>query len=368
MAVNLAEKYSNQVDEVIRKGALTGAGTNNDVNFVGAKTVQVYSMDTAPLNDYNASGTNRYGTPAELQDTLQEMTMTQAKSFTYTIDKTNAVDSPEGVRDAGASLRREIDRVIIPEIDRYRLAVFANNAGTKTYTENTAANAYTTFLDANTVISDAEFPLEGRVAFCRTDFIKLLKLAPEYTKATELAQDRIIFKGQVGECDGVAIISVPSSRMPTGVSFIITHPMCSPAPVKLQDYKIHADPPGIAGHLVEGLFYHDCFVFNNKKGGIAVNYGKFGTLTATMTAETTAGKGKVAVAEAETISGASLVYKTASSVTAPTLGTDLSSGWTALPADGVVSATSGHKICVAAIDADKKAVAVSDVITVAVGS
>ena len=41
MAVNLAEKYSNQVDEVIRRGLLSTAGTNNDVEFGGAQTVMV---------------------------------------------------------------------------------------------------------------------------------------------------------------------------------------------------------------------------------------------------------------------------------------------------------------------------------------
>lgn len=365
MAINLATKYSAQIDEVIRKGLLTTAGTNNDVDFIGTKTVKVYSMETAPLNDYTASGSNRYGTPTEIEDTTQEMTMTQAKSFSFTIDKTNAVDSPEGVRDAGKALQRQIDNKIIPEVDRYRLAVFANKAGTKSYTENTAANAYTTFLAANTKITDAEFPVDGRVAFCVTSFIELLKKSSEFTRNTELAQDQIIFKGQVGVCDGVAIISVPSSRMPAGVSFIITHPMCAPAPVKIQDYKIHDDPPGIAGRLVEGLIYHDCFVFDNKKVGVAVNYGKYGTLTATMTASETSGKGIVSVTGNS--SGATLVYKTAASVTAPTLGTSLSA-WTVLPADGEVSATASQKICVAAKDADGKAVAVSDVIDTAVGA
>lgn len=365
MAINLATKYSAQIDEVIRKGLLTTAGTNNDVDFIGTKTVKVYSMETAPLNDYTASGSNRYGTPTEIEDTTQEMTMTQAKSFSFTIDKTNAVDSPEGVRDAGKALQRQIDNKIIPEVDRYRLAVFANKAGTKSYAENTAANAYTTFLAANTKITDAEFPVDGRVAFCVTSFIELLKKSSEFTRNTELAQDQIIFKGQVGVCDGVAIISVPSSRMPAGVSFIITHPMCAPAPVKIQDYKIHDDPPGIAGRLVEGLIYHDCFVFDNKKVGVAVNYGKYGTLTATMTASETSGKGIVSVTGNS--SGATLVYKTAASVTAPTLGTSLST-WTVLPADGEVSATASQKICVAAKDADGKAVAVSDVIDTAVGA
>lgn len=365
MAINWATKYSNQVDEVIRKGTLTDAGVNNDVDFVGARTVKVYSMGTATLNDYTASGSNRYGTPEELQDTTQEMTLTQAKSFSFTIDKTNAVDTPEGVRDTGKALRRQIDQKIIPEVDRYRLAVFANNAGTKVYTAATAANAYTLFLNANTTITDNEFPLEGRVAFCTPGFVELLKKSSEYTRNTELAQDQILFKGQVGMCDGVAIISVPSSRMPAGVTFIITHPMCSPAPVKLQEYKVHSDPPGIAGHLVEGLLYHDAFVFDNKKVGISVNYGAFGTLTAEMTASTTTGKGIVTVSGNS--SGATLVYKTAASVTAPTLGADLTS-WTVLPADGEVSATASQKICVAARDADKKAVAVSAVIDTAVGA
>ena len=366
MATNLAIKYSDQIDEVIKKGLLTEAGVNNDYDFIGAKTVKVYNMQTAPLNDYITSGTSRYGTPTELEDTLQELTMSQAKSFTYTIDKTNAVDSPEGVRDAGKSLQREIDQKIIPEVDRYRLAVFANKAGTKAYTENSASNAYTTFLAANTAITDAEFPLEGRVAFCKTQFIELLKQDTNFTKATELAQDRIIFKGQVGECDGVAIIAVPSGRMPAGVSFIITHPICSSAPVKIQDYKIHADPPGIAGHLVEGLIYHDCFVLNNKAAGVAVNYGAYGTLGFSMTAEETSGKGKITITG--NTSGGTLVYKThASSVADPTLGGDVSA-WTALPADGVISATATHKIRVALKDSAGKAVAVTAQETVVVGA
>ena len=364
MAIELATKYSTQVDEIIRKGLLSTAGTNNDVDFVSAQTVKVYSMGVAPLNDYNVNGgMQRYGTPVELQDSTQEMTMTQQKSFTFTIDKTHAVDSPEGIRNAGRALQRQIEQVINPEIDRYRFAKFAENAGTKTFTAITSDNAYSAFVAANTAITDEEIPTEGRVAFCSSDFIGSLKNDGSFTKSTELAQDRIIFKGMVGECDGVAVVQVPKRRMPAGVSFIITHPMCAPAPVKLQEYTIHENPPGIAGHLVEGLVYHDVFVFENKKGAIAVNYGALETLTAAMTAAAT-GTGTVAVTG--NTNGGTLVYKTASSVTAPKLGDDLSA-WTALPADGVVTATSGNKIVVALRNKDNKAVATSAAIAVVVG-
>lgn len=275
MAVNLAEKYSSQVDEVIRRGLLSTAGTNNDVEFGNAQTVKVYSLDTAPLNDYDpTAGMSRYGTPVELEDTVQTMQMSQQKSFTFTIDKTYESDSPESVRNAGKALQRQIEQVIIPAIDTYRFSVLATKAGTKIEKVLSSGNAYSTFVEANTAITDEEFPVEGRVAFCSNAFIELLKQDGAFTKATELAQDRVIYKGMVGDCDGVAIIAVPKRRLPEDTAFIITHPMCAPAPVKLQDYKIHKDPPGIAGTLVEGLLYHDIFVFDKKKKAVAVCFDR----------------------------------------------------------------------------------------------
>ena len=275
MSINLAEKYSSQVDEVIRRGLLSTAGTNNDVEFGNAQTVMVYSLDTAPLNDYDPTGgMSRYGEPVELEDTVQTMQMTQQKSFTFTIDKTYESDSPEGVRNAGKALQRQIEQVIIPAIDTYRFGVLADNAGTTIEKVLSSENAYSTFVEANTAITDEEFPVEGRVAFCSNGFIELLKKDGSFTKATELAQDRVIYKGMVGDCDGVAIIAVPKRRLPEDTAFIITHPMCAPAPVKLQDYKIHKDPPGIAGTLVEGLLYHDIFVFDKKKKAIAVCFDR----------------------------------------------------------------------------------------------
>lgn len=364
MAINLAEKYSSQVDEVIRKGLLSTAGVNNEVSFGNAQTVTVFSMDIAPLNDYNPEGgMQRYGTPVELQDTTQEMKMTQQKAFTFTIDKTFEADSPEGVRNAGKALQRQIEQVIIPEIDRYRFEKLSENAGTKNYGTLTAENAYTSFVTANTAITDEEFPVENRVAFCSNSFIELLKQdTVHFTKATEIAQDRIIFKGMVGDCDGVAVIAVPKRRLPAGVSFIITHPMCAPAPVKLQEYKIHRDPPGIAGHLVEGLLYHDIFVFDKKKNAVSVQYGNLGSVSLTMEAGES-GKGVLKLSG--DITGGTPVYKAGSSVTAPALGDDISS-WTEIPADGVISASG--KVCVAIRNADGKCVSVSEVITAVTGA
>ncbi|MFR7958918.1 MAG: hypothetical protein ACLU6P_00110 [Roseburia intestinalis] len=46
------------------------------------------------------------------------------------------------------------------------------------------------------------------------------------------------------------------------------HPCATVAPTKLEDYKIHQDPPGISGSLVEGRICYDAFVLDNKKTAI----------------------------------------------------------------------------------------------------
>ena len=87
MAINYAEKYSAKVDERFTLGSLVNAIINKDYDFTGVKTVKVYSIATASMNDYARTGMTRYGTPADLQDTVQELTMTQDRAFTFVIDK-----------------------------------------------------------------------------------------------------------------------------------------------------------------------------------------------------------------------------------------------------------------------------------------
>ena len=357
MAVNLAAKYSSNVDEVISKGALSDTGVNKDYDFVGAKTVRVYSMSTAKMNDYKPSGTNRYGIPEELEDTTQELTMGRQRAFTFTIDKTNAVDSPEGVRDAGKALRRQLDEVVIPEIDTYRFEKMAENAHTVSIGEINSENAYKILVDCNSEISENEIPSENRIAYVSPKFLADLKKDDNFVKKSDMSQ-QIAVKGLVGEVDGLYIIETTSKRLPYGVSFIITHPMATTAPLKLEEYKIHENPPGIAGHLVEGLVYYDAFVLAKKRVCIAVAYGRLGNLEISAS-ETKSGK---AIVKINGIKGGKFVYKTGASQSAVSLGADVSS-WTELNSGDEIDVTSGHKIVVA-VSVNGKAVASSSPVTV----
>ena len=75
-------------------------------------------------------------------------------------------------------------------------------------------------------------------------------------------------KGVIGMLDGMAVIKIPAIRLPEKCGFMICHPSATVAPTKLEDYKIHQDPPGISGVLVEGRINYDAFVLENKAKAI----------------------------------------------------------------------------------------------------
>lgn len=270
MAQNYAEKYSSKVDERFKIASLTDAAINTDYDFVGVNAVNIYSIPTVALGNYTMSGSSRYGTPNELDDTVQTLTLSQDKAFTFTLDKRNQDDSA-GAKNAGAALRREIDEVIIPTIDKYRLAAMVTGAGNSTTAAAvTAENAYSIFLDAQNLLMDDLVPVANRIAYVSPKFYKNIKLDGSFIKASDVAQNMLV-NGSVGMIDGVNIIPVPSTYLPSTVELIIVHKSAMVSPVKLAEYKTHIDPPGINGTLVEGRIYYDAFVLTNKANGIAVH-------------------------------------------------------------------------------------------------
>lgn len=267
MAINYAGKYSSKIDERFARESLTSSVLNSEFDFVGVKSVTVYSVPTAPMNDYVRSGDKRYGTPEELENNIQELTMSKDRSFTFTIDRGNFNDT-QMANSAGLALQRQLREVVIPEIDMYRLGVMKENAGTTVTAE--IDSAYDAFLDATTSFIDNNVLLDNCVAFVSSHFYKLIKEDQSFVRNGDLSQ-KMLIKGQVGEVDGVALIVVPASYMPEGVEFMLVNKEAVTAPVKLTEYKIHDNPPGINGWLVEGRVYYDAFVLNSKEKGIYVH-------------------------------------------------------------------------------------------------
>lgn len=166
MAVEYASKYASQVDERFTLGSLTGAAVNNNYDFIGVETVKVYSVPTVGMNDYKASGSNRYGDPDELGNNTQEMTLTQDRSFTFTIDR-KSYDDTQMTMEAGKALARQINEVVIPEVDIYRIHKICASAKAANIVTGatTKTNAYENFLSVQEKLDDAKV-LQADVFAC----------------------------------------------------------------------------------------------------------------------------------------------------------------------------------------------------------
>ena len=267
--VNLASRYSGKVDERFAVASQAALALNQDYRFAGVRTVNVYSIPTVQLTDYTRSGQSRYGTPTDLENSVQELTVTRDRAFSFIIDRADR-NQTQMTMDAGRALSREIREVVVPEYDTY---VFRKMALTACAKENTAAtvvtksNAYELFLNAQEALGNHDVPDTGRVCFCSYRFANLLKQDPAFMRYGEISQ-LMLNKGVMGEVDGTRIVKVPASRLPTGAAFILTHPIAACAPKQLEDYKIHDNPPGISGWLVEGRVLYDCFILDQKADAV----------------------------------------------------------------------------------------------------
>lgn len=269
--INLALKYSKKVQERFYQESLTQSSFSKDLDmeFTGVKSVRVSEIGTAPMNDYVRSGANRYGTPQELQDSVQEFIMTKDRSFTFTIDKGNDAEQ-QYIKKAGKAMSRQLREVVTPEIDKYRFKVWAQNAGLGTaVAAPTKTTIFGMIVDACAEMDNKLVPKKGRTLYVGTVAYKALIQSPEFLELDKLGT-KAVEKGQVGQVMGVPVKYIPDSYLPANVYFMIILQDAAISPVKLHEYNIHKDPPGISGHLAEGRFIYDAFVKGTKMDGIYV--------------------------------------------------------------------------------------------------
>lgn len=270
MAINLVTKFLPYVDELFKNESKKSLLTNQDFDWTGAHTVKVYKISTATMNDYDRAGTgsgatgSRYGTVASLNATTEEFTLSKDRSFTFVIDKLDTDETAQQLA-AASALARQQREVIIPEVDKYVYSEMCENAGTAPAALTlTSENIYSEILKASQALDDAEVPETNRVLLVTPAVYLLMKQCPDITMETEIGNDMRL-KGVVSNLDGANVIKVPAARLPENFGFLLAHPSATVAPTKLEDYKIHQDPPGISGSLVEGRIVYDAFVLDNKK-------------------------------------------------------------------------------------------------------
>ena len=273
MAIDLVTKFAPYVDEKFTNESKKSILTNNDFSWDGAHSIKLYKVTTGKMNDYDREGTgsgatgSRYGSVENLNATTEELPLKKDRSFTFAIDKIDADETAQQLQSATA-LARQQREVIIPEVDLYTYTVMTTKAGTKPASVAlTEANIYDEIIKGTEALDDAEVPETERHLTVTPAVYRMLKKNPDINMSDTVSEE-MKKKGVIAYLDGMTVIKVTKSKLPTKFGFMISHPSATVAPTKLEDFTVHQNPPGISGDLVEGRIIYDAFVLENKAKAI----------------------------------------------------------------------------------------------------
>lgn len=269
-SINLATKYASKLDQLFTAGSYTDAYINKDYDFTGAKTVEVYTVSTVELSNYDRTNTgDRFGGNNEIQDVITAYTIGNDKCFKLTIDEGN-YQQQALAKKAGVVLKAQMDEKVIPTIDKNRLLKAAiGAAAVSQYYAPTANDAYGDVLKMSAALDEAKAPQSGRVLWVTPLFYNQIKKQITTTVNASEYNGKLLGKGFVGELDGTPVVKVPSSYFPTNTSAIMCHKRSLLGVEQIKSVKIIDDSELVDGKVLRGRFIYDSFILNGKKNAVA---------------------------------------------------------------------------------------------------
>lgn len=290
--IELAQSYLPILDEVYKVSSRTAIldTANERVRFIGADTVNLYTMSMDGLGNYSR---NAGFVTGSVTGGWQPFTLTQDRGRSFIVD---VVDNDATMGMAFGTLAGEFIRTeVAPEIDAYRFAKYAGTSGISTATPADIVVGTTDvpslIQEAETVMGDDEVPEEGRILFISETAYSALK-----DKITRyVANGERGIETAVDYYDGMRVIKVPKGRFNTAITLNdgvsagetaggFTVPASTSYPINFM--IIHPSAvKQIAKHVVPRIFspevnqsadawkfdyriFHDAFVENNKVAGI----------------------------------------------------------------------------------------------------
>ena len=135
----------------------------------------------------------------------------------------------------------------------------------------TKSNIVEAIFNAGATMSNDKVPRNGRTLFIpELTFVKF-KLADVVMGGSDTLTTENIRRGYRGTIDGMDVVTVPNSIFPANTNFLIKYKGSTVDPMQLKNYRVHKNPMGIDGDVVEGRYIYDSFVLDSKAKGIYVS-------------------------------------------------------------------------------------------------
>ena len=283
-SIALAQNYLAVLDGVYKADSKTAImdAANSEIQFIGANTAKIFKLSSDGFGDYSRNTGYPIGS---VTGTWETLTLGKDRAVELNVDRFD----DEETRDlAFGRLLGEFVRVSMnPEIDAYRIAKWATNAGTSANADITVGTTNVAdLIDAGfQAMQEGEVPDEGSVIYISPKAYNGLK-----NKITRYLANENEVNRTIEMYDGHQVIVVPPARMNTAVTlydgssnfgfvptaggyainFMIVHPTAVKNAIKFALPKVFTpDENQIQdAYKLQVRCYHDTFVLDNKTKGI----------------------------------------------------------------------------------------------------
>lgn len=266
--VNLNINYKQPLAEAFDYAPVFAGKTTEAYSWRGANAIVLTEIVTEALNDYdrNSSG-NRYGTPSEVTDARQILTLQKDRSFSKAVDRGNYLEQ-DHLKTGAAVIKAYMNEQAAPEMERFVLKELAAHAG-QVKAAAAAPTKQTVLEDVlmlETMLDDARVPKKDRFVLMKNEYVAYLR--ESLTNCNDIT-DRMLLKGIVGSVGSLHVIGVSAYDMPEGLYMLAWQKQSAAFPKTIEDAKVSNDVPGISGILVEGRFRYGAFVVGKRAAGVA---------------------------------------------------------------------------------------------------
>lgn len=253
MAHTLQERYSKLVLEKLRKTLVTKDGYIFNTRYEGdpkAGAVKIPTRAEITASNYSKSA----GLAGTQKDTTYvTMTIDNDVAVNEIIDGYDAAAVPDGIiaerlDSAGYALAKDMDTKCIAILENGGTVMSSKTATTK-------SNIFSTILDADQALTEANVPLDGRYLIVSPAVKALLMKSDEFIKASDIGQTFLV-TGAIGEIDGFKVY-VSNNMMKdnttiaggkkTTTEFIAGHPMCA---TRAMEFSVPVQLRNLGGNYI----------------------------------------------------------------------------------------------------------------------
>ena len=283
-AINYAERYQTELDQVLRQAMLTNVIETPNVNWLSAKTFHVPTVSVTGYQDHSRQGGWNRG---DVTVTHEPYTLQFDRDVEFFVDQMDVDESNQ------AASAANITRVFLtehagPEIDAYRfgkMATHAINQGNSTAETVTPTDVFQRL--KQDILKVRKYGPSNLIAFISSEAMDALERSEEFTRNINVQNQGTAIETRVTSVDGVQLIEVwdvdrfntqhdfTSGFVPAGdpINWLIVYKGAIIAKAKLNSIYMFApgQHPEGDGYLYQNRLYHDLFVLSQKADGIVVS-------------------------------------------------------------------------------------------------